>query len=270
MHRRTFFKQSVVLGACLALSPIAPLAQVSSIGDSINKAGRQRMLSQRIAKAYFQIGQEFDTVNSKRILDWSVTRFDRQLVELKNYGITPEIKALYLNMERAWLTYKDLVIGNQPDAQRAKQVLATSEEMLTIAERGTKLFEAQMMASGTSELGQLINISGRQRMLSQRMAKYYQASAWNLGGSELITALDTAKQEFLAGMQRLRIATATTAAIREQLSLVYQQWIFFDAALKQPRTGPQRVQFGTNVATTSERILELMDAATGMYEKLGS
>ena len=35
-------------------------AQITDIGAAINKAGRERMLSQRIAKAYFQLGQGID------------------------------------------------------------------------------------------------------------------------------------------------------------------------------------------------------------------
>ena len=34
------------------------MAQIADLNSAINKAGRQRMLSQRMAKAYFQIGQQ--------------------------------------------------------------------------------------------------------------------------------------------------------------------------------------------------------------------
>ena len=36
------------------------MAQISDLNSAINKAGRQRMLSQRMAKAYFQLGQQVD------------------------------------------------------------------------------------------------------------------------------------------------------------------------------------------------------------------
>ena len=36
------------------------LAQITDLNSAINKAGRQRMLSQRMAKAYFQIGQQVE------------------------------------------------------------------------------------------------------------------------------------------------------------------------------------------------------------------
>ena len=41
-----------------ALAAVVPVhAQVAGLGDAINKAGRQRMLSQRMAKAWFGMGQ---------------------------------------------------------------------------------------------------------------------------------------------------------------------------------------------------------------------
>ena len=49
-----------VLGRSLAR------AQVSGVNDAINKAGRQRMLSQRMAKAWLAIGMGIDVARAKR------------------------------------------------------------------------------------------------------------------------------------------------------------------------------------------------------------
>ena len=45
--------------------------------------------------------------------------------------------------------------------------------------------------------------------------------------------------------------------IKDGLGLVNQQWIFFEAAINQKAGGDKRLP--TNVATTSERILEEME-----------
>jgi len=50
----------------------AAQAQISDINSAINKAGRERMLSQRMAKAYFQLGLGVDVDRSKRVLDSSI------------------------------------------------------------------------------------------------------------------------------------------------------------------------------------------------------
>ncbi|HEX6733893.1 MAG TPA: type IV pili methyl-accepting chemotaxis transducer N-terminal domain-containing protein [Azonexus sp.] len=256
----------IVLGAVLAffltVAGNDALAQISDINAAINKAGRQRMLSQRMAKAYFQIGQKIDVERSQKVLDQSIAAFDRQLVELKNYAPTPEIKTIYLNLEKAWLAYKDALIGAAPSAENGRKVLAISEEVLALAQQGT----VQLEKKSGSVAGHLVNISGRQRMLSQRMAKFYQAATWGIADDKSAGHLDTARKEFAAALQELSASPANTPQIRDSLDLVKQQWFFFDNALNQKSGADKRPQLA--VATTSERILEEMEAVVGLYEKL--
>ena len=69
----------------------APAASLNA-ETAINNAGRQRMLSQRIVKAYCQVGLDLQIESSKRDLQESVTLFENQLAELKQYAPTAEIK----------------------------------------------------------------------------------------------------------------------------------------------------------------------------------
>ena len=237
-------------------------AQVTDINSAINKAGRQRMLSQRMAKAYLQVGQDIETERSKKILDGSISLFDRQLVELKNFAPTQEIKNTYLNLERAWLSYKDVLVGIKPSTEGARKVMEINEEVLSLAHQGTVQLEKH---SGTTQ-GRLVNIAGRQRMLSQRMAKFYQALNWGVAPASGAAEMDKARKEFLEGLKELESAPSNTQAIKDELALGRQQWIFFENALFN-RAGDKKAA-ALNVATTSERILEVMNNATGMYELL--
>ena len=232
------------------------MAQISDINSAINKAGRERMLSQRMAKAYFQIGQGVEVERSKKVLDASVMAFDRQLVELKNYAPTPEIKATYVSLEKAWLDYKDYLIGKASSPENGRKVLALSEDVLALAQQGTVQLEKQ----SASTAGHLVNLSGR-----QRMAKFYQATAWGVADANGAANLDKARKEFNEALKELAAAPSNTVQIKDGLELVKQQWFFFENALNQKVGGDKRPQVA--VATTSERILEEMEIVVGLYEK---
>ena len=236
-------------------------AQVANINDAINKSGSLRYMANRLAKVYFQIGMGIDVDRSKRILDSQIAMYDRRVVELKNYSPTPEIKETYLTLEKAWSGYKDLLVGAKPNQEAGRKIIQVSEEVVTIANKAT----GQLAAHSGTTSGNLVNISGRQRMLSQRIAKYAQAMNWGVASANAQAEMDKSKAEFVQKLGELSAAQINTPQIKDELDLGKQQWMFFDAALT--GRGDKKAN-ATNIATTSERILEVMDNVVGMYEKL--
>ena len=98
MKRRAFASFPIVsLVACML--PGTAWSQVIDINDAINKAGRQRMLSQRAAKSYMAMGQKIQGDHADKILTASMALFDRQLAELKGFAPTPDIKSTYALLE---------------------------------------------------------------------------------------------------------------------------------------------------------------------------
>ena len=82
IKRRIFIASAAVFG-------ITAHSQVADMNDAINKAGRQRMLSQRMSKAYLALVQQVEPGTAQQVLDRSVALFDRQLVELKAFAPNP-------------------------------------------------------------------------------------------------------------------------------------------------------------------------------------
>lgn len=252
----------VVLTLLLVLTSSCAQADIPDISSAINKAGRQRMLSQRMAKAYFQIGLGVEVERSRKILDQSVALFERQLVELKTFAPSPEIRDTYQKLEKVWHAYRHALIGAAPTQAEGLRVLALSDEVLGLAHQGTQQLESRSATSA----GRLVNIAGRQRMLSQRIAKFYQAASWNIGVDRAGAEIDKARREFSAALDELVAATSNTQTLREDLELVKQQWLFFEHALG--RRGESGKRQETTIATTSERILELMENVVAQYERL--
>ncbi len=261
--RRTALKQGLTLAAGLSVAPMAA-AQIMSLNEAINKAGRQRMLSQRMAKAWLAMGQGVDARRAEKVLFESMAWFDRQFVELKAYAPTPDIKATYAQLEPVWSDYKAALVGARPDRSAAAILLGLDAKVLKLAHQGTVQLEQY---SGRS-LARLVNIAGRQRMLSQRTAKFYLSQCWGAAVPDQLKELNAARQEFTQALSTLASAPQATTAIQQELALARQHWVFFDNALSRAGETSGGIQHATDVFASSENILAVMDRVTGLYSRL--
>ncbi|MDT8991159.1 type IV pili methyl-accepting chemotaxis transducer N-terminal domain-containing protein [Curvibacter sp. APW13] len=249
--------------AILALGAFAALpatAQVTDINDAINKAGRQRMLSQRVVKAYMALGLQVQQSTATKVLDQSMALFDRQLVELKTFAPAATVRETYTQLENQWSGLKGLLVGAAPSVANAAKLLAQDSAVLALANTGTQ----QLEQIHGKPAGKLVNLAGRQRMLSQRMAKYYLASTWGVETGVASGEIAKARTEFAQALETLRNAPEATPDILQELSLADGQWVLFSAALNAKPSG----QGASNVFITSENLLAVMDKVTGLYSKL--
>lgn len=261
MKNGAFNRRSFCSLALTAMVGSSAYAQVANLGDAINKAGRQRMLSQRMGKAWLGLGQGIQVDSARRVLDLSMALFDRQLVELKAFAPAGETRNTYVQLEAVWSDYKAVLVGTVPTQQKAKIMLDHSGKVLALAHKGTGLFELQ---SG-KPAGKLVNIAGRQRMLSQRMAEFYLAKNWNVDPTASQAEMLKARDEFVPALEVLRNASEATVEIKQELQLADNQWLFFDNALK---SNSASTKAASDVFVTSENLLQAMDRVTGMYAKI--
>ncbi len=267
LNRRTFLAECGLLVAGMVMPGMGRAQGVSSttltINSAINKAGRQRMLSQRIAKAYCQVGMNVLPKKSQQILTGSVLLFDVQLSELEAFAPTSEIADTYRQLHEAWQRYKS-VATEAPAKKGAEKIAVLNEEVLKIAHQGT----VQLEQHAATNVGKLVNIAGRQRMLSQRLAKFYMLNAWGIEADGKVKPIDVARADLIKGFADLSAAKETTVPIQRELALAKTQWVFFGNALNQQGSKQFELGLAENVATSSERILEVMDRVTGMYQQL--
>jgi hypothetical protein len=140
-------------------------------------------------------------------------------------------------------------------------VLAADATTLNLAHQGTVLYEKLF----DKPVGKLVNVAGRQRMLSQRMAKFFMAAALPVDKDNALAELNKARTEFIGALEVLRTAPQATPKIKEELQLADSQWMFFDAALQRLQASGSTPKALADVWFTSENLLTVMDKVTGLY-----
>ena len=250
---------ALLLGlACALLCP--PASAVIGAAEAMNLSGMQRMLSQRIAKSYLMIGSEVRSDQALQQLDQSVARFESNYQALAEYAPTPEIGAALERVGQSWQRYRELALS-RPSREQAVALLQLSDQLLAQSEALVKLIEAHTGNAGA----RLVNRSGRQRMLSQRIAKLYLALSWRLPVAGLEQQLQQATAEFEAAQQELLGAEQNTPQIAAALQKVEAQWRFARAGFQ---LSADSRYVPTVITTTTETLLWQMNELTSAYEQV--
>lgn len=243
---------------CLLWGTLAARADVN-LDVLINEAGRQRMLTQRIVLSYAQIGLGVLPAASRERLFADVALFARQLAHLKAAAHDSYLREALDDVERRWRDFQALATGEVSRAG-ARRLLFYNDDLLFATNKVVQILQD---LSGESS-AHLVNIAGRERMLSQRLAKLYMLREW---GIETITTRDQmaqARDEFARGLAALWSDPETTKAIRSEIGDVEVQWRWFENAL----TLTADDAFRLIVAESSQRILAGMERVTTLYEQL--
>ncbi len=231
-----------------------------TLTEAVNIAGRQRMLTQRMVKAYCQIGVGVTLEKSQSQLTGAVDLFEQQLSALENqFASNSDVALELMEVRNTWDAFRTSLTGSVKHSH-AQQLADTSDKLLASSHRVVELLQD---ASGT-EYARLVNISGRQRMLSQRAAKLYLLSAWGLDNPELQNALNQTSDEFAAALKELQSSNANTPTISRQLRDVNDQWVSFASTLNIEGSAT----FPLIVADASEKILQHFEEITFLYQTL--
>jgi len=242
---------------------------ITDLNEAVNQAGRQRMLSQRLAKTWLALGQQIQPARANKVQAESSALFSRQLLALQAFAPTAQLRNTYRALGQAWTLYAQGLASLEPTAANTARLLALDNAVLALAHQGATELEALAAQAVT----RWVNLAGRQRMLSQRMAKYYLVQRWPAGVFDAARLGASASHEFVAALSQLHDAPEATPTIREQLRLGQQQWVFFANALakldpNQPNQPNPR--HAVEVFDSSENLLLVMDRVAGLYARLGA
>ncbi len=237
----------------------ASLAEALSIDEAINTAGKQRMITQQILKNYALAGMKMNLGSPAEDLKQGIAEFDNSLQQLQDFS-TIDANAKSLNkIETLWKPIK-ATLQQPPEKGKAQQLQKELDSLLLACNENTKLLAQE----AHSKKGEIVNIAGRQRMLSQRMAALYMLKAWKIDGVHFKEKLDNAMDDFSTAHQTLEASPLTTDQIRSKLASVKKSYAWFEmmGRSKSNRVIPALINKSAN------SILTDMDEVTTLYTQI--
>lgn len=265
--RLTQVCKASVLALTLAFSSLAmaapdtpSTASTLSIASAINKSGRQRMLSQRIVKTYCQVHLNIKPAASKQLLQESIDQFESQLLELRGVANTPALQQAWEQESELWMKTRMAALSTS-DHDNAKKLNDLSDALLEVANKMTRLLETQ----SAKKSGYWVNVAGRQRMLSQRIAKLFLLKAVGVGSAGINADLEKAHNEFETALEALFQGASNNPDIVAELRGAKTQWNYLHMALTADGADPTAAM--ESVAATSDHIQSIMDRVTKMFER---
>lgn len=251
----------VVLCALIIVAAARAAGSDIVSAPDINIAGEQRMLSQRIAKAYVQLGLDVAPATAIGQLHDSITRFDLNLERLhvisgKVAGGEEAFRRMVMRWE-ALRAATDIPAGKESSelvARRSIEVLDAAERLVVVLEAATSGGE-----------GSRVNRPARLRMLSQRLVKAYMLYSSGVGAGEHLREMQGVSREFSDGLADLAALPDNSPEMRAELAEIALQWEWLQAAL----LSEGAVSYRLVVAEAGDSILVAADRLVRLYEQAG-
>jgi len=259
-------------------------------GTTVNIAGRQRMLSQRISKAALLVALDVDATNSRAELSDNIDLFATSHAGLLNgdtgLGLAATTDACTLQqmmkVTDLWAAFEPLV------GPIAAGALATDGTLQEIADRNPTLLTTMNTAVGlyasasptcsspnvsSTEWSTVINVAGRQRMLSQKMSKEFLLVAKGIDVADnklnlaaTIALFEGSLAKLVQGSTADSLPAAPTQALADQLYVVKGLWATFKALLEgNVDASPIPSGVLSDVAAQSVPLLVQSNAAVTLY-----
>ncbi len=258
----------------------------------LNLSGRQRMLTQKMSKEFLLVAADVNGSKNRENLKGTMGLFEKTLKGLRDgdaaVGLpaTPnarvirqldKVRKLYEVIQPA---LKETAGGAKPEAAELITVAGNNLPVLSNMNKAVKMYEreSRKVLAGAGSLGVVINLAGKQRMLTQKMSKEFMLVYLGINTDENrlnlreTTALfDQTLAGLIDGNEDFGLPGTKDAAIRKQLKVVDELWKKFKPVVR--RGCDEKLTLtkheAQQVATMNMPLLREMNAAVKMYELQG-
>ncbi|MCP5023127.1 MAG: hypothetical protein GY930_15320 [bacterium] len=258
----------------------------------LNLSGRQRMLTQKMSKEFLLVAADVSGSKNRENLKGTMGLFEKTLKGLRDgdaaVGLPPtpnarvvrqldKIRKLYEIIQPALIGTAD---GARPEAAELATVAGNNLPVLSNMNKAVKMYEreSRKVLEGADSLGVVINLAGKQRMLTQKMSKEFMLVYLGINTDENrlnlreTTALfDQTLAGLIDGNEDFGLPGTKDVAIRKQLKAVDELWKKFQPVVRRACDEKLKLTKGEaqQVATMNMPLLREMNAAVKMYELQG-
>jgi len=236
-------------------------AATLSAKETVTVATQQVMLSQRIAKAYFFLGLSDDKRKATLQLEQSIKEFELNHKKLIDSSHIQSALSEARQVKAVWRNYKSH-LESTVNKEDGKHILQLSDKLLDITE---KLVAALVVKMDNKDLGTIISLSGKQSMLSQRLAKLSYAQTWGVAKKDVNKDIRQSMRDYHNAFSVLMKSEFSNKGIQRSLRKVKGQSSFAEKSLNMAMDGRYLVNV---IESTTDKMLNQMDDITQMYTKV--
>lgn len=264
-------------------------------GVVLNLAGKQRMLSQKMSKEVLLVNLNYEKEKNLENLKATAALFDKTLKGLRNgdasLGLPPTVSRRILRqidkkVQPIWEVFHASTMAVLADRSvNGAQLQAVAQKnlpLLSEMNKCVKLYEKDAAKAGLKAnpgLTVVINLAGKQRMLTQKMSKEffliasdYEVESNRLNLQETYRLFERTLKGLLDGDATLGLSGTSDESIRAQLMKVQGMWDKFKPGVTVALNGTGAISKDklAMVADGNLPLLKEMNTAVKMYEALAA